>query len=840
MSFNETSPLQIPSNLVKPVKLQGKDTLSEKFNFDLIGTNGYIEIDPFIVKFSGFEAGKVNIAKTRIINCSSKSQRVHILPPSTPFFSIKFDKKGQLAPGMSEDIFIHFTPNDYKYYFDCIRVHTSEEQLQIPIHAYPVMNREGDKEIFPRVIDFGICTIGSVHNMRFPLSCKIPLNFEYEFVLKREASEIRLTPSKGLIPGKGSVEIEVSFNPTSALTIVSEYELTVSQFDFEPIKVKIMGSGKLKDKNQNETINDRSLKKTKLNKLDHIRISAVDNLKGISEKASESLTTFLNMKDQEKLLKESIPPIAEENNKTYKPLIQSQKSHYENSFSPKKKGYNLSDLTRMTAREGVITSERQTLEKQFLERFNQIQMLDKEKNIKFFQCIGDPQLRQDEIDSIKKEKEDNYSEFLSKYENEGISRYQAKFDQGLPVVSEITPKYSPTYDLIKNDNIRKRRRVLHKLMSYVSKKILKSRKKKRLEKIKKFLNGAKSSAEVKKLVELDWQKAEYFGVGKRDFVMFNFQYSNNSILDLRLPLQIETSAANHEKRKFELNQRIGFDDFTPIDPLPYSDIEVMSYSIIDPPMIINYPPIEINRKDRKGAEEEYSISGPTGPVEKVSETLELMEAVPVVLKKPLSVEPYKFVCPHPKLKNFTSYFEVTETDPEFELQPSKIQFQDSLDPRAEGEYETLYREFLTSAPGMEGIRAVSMLPLEFTNYYTHKFNLVSDFGYEENWEKLCPDLLDKAYDEDKFSDSDSDEHNSIHLECPDVHQFLNNLENEESKIKDLRVKNEGDIFDEREGAMFTINKNLENEKKLWCVTLTTKVYECDKNIANKDKLLNLL
>jgi len=34
MSFNETSPLQIPSNLVKPVKLQGKDTLSEKCSFN--------------------------------------------------------------------------------------------------------------------------------------------------------------------------------------------------------------------------------------------------------------------------------------------------------------------------------------------------------------------------------------------------------------------------------------------------------------------------------------------------------------------------------------------------------------------------------------------------------------------------------------------------------------------------------------------------------------------------------------------------------------------------------------------------------------------------------------
>jgi len=121
-----------------------------------------------------------------------------------------------------------------------------------------------------------------------------------------------------------------------------------------------MGSGKLKDKNQNETLNERAFKKSKINKLDHIRISAVDNLKGISEKASESLTTFLNMKDHEKTLKESNFPIAEEYNKTYKPLIQSQKSHYnENPWSPTKKGNYLAELPRLTGREGIITSERQ-------------------------------------------------------------------------------------------------------------------------------------------------------------------------------------------------------------------------------------------------------------------------------------------------------------------------------------------------------------------------------------------------------------------------------------------------------------------------------------------------
>ena len=102
-------------NVTSPSPLLSYPIMFIPDSYDLIGTNGYIEIDPAVVKFSGYEVGKVNITKVRIINCSSKSQRVHILPPSTPYFSIKFDKKGQLAPGMSEDVFIHFTPNDYKW-----------------------------------------------------------------------------------------------------------------------------------------------------------------------------------------------------------------------------------------------------------------------------------------------------------------------------------------------------------------------------------------------------------------------------------------------------------------------------------------------------------------------------------------------------------------------------------------------------------------------------------------------------------------------------------------------------------------------------------------------------
>ena len=46
------------------------------------------------------------------------------------------------------------------YYFDMIKINSEEDDLQIPIHAYPVLNRENLREIFPRLIDFGNVEIG--------------------------------------------------------------------------------------------------------------------------------------------------------------------------------------------------------------------------------------------------------------------------------------------------------------------------------------------------------------------------------------------------------------------------------------------------------------------------------------------------------------------------------------------------------------------------------------------------------------------------------------------------------------------------------------------------------
>jgi hypothetical protein len=89
------------------------------------------------------------------------------------------------------------------------------------------MNRENVKDIFPKLIDFGIVPLGNTEIMKFPLTCKIPLNFEYEFIPKKEHPDIVINPLSGTIPGKGTTEIEIVYTPSDTITVAGEYEVVI-------------------------------------------------------------------------------------------------------------------------------------------------------------------------------------------------------------------------------------------------------------------------------------------------------------------------------------------------------------------------------------------------------------------------------------------------------------------------------------------------------------------------------------------------------------------------------------------------------------------------------------
>jgi hypothetical protein len=129
--------------LYKPTVIIGSGTA--------VGRSPSFEALPAVVHFSGFKTGGFFEEEVSILNVSSHSQRLQILPPGTQDFSISYEKVGSLAPGMRQKISIKFKPEEYKYHYDCIRIRGEDQVLLVPIHAYPIPN----KIFFPTQFDFG-------------------------------------------------------------------------------------------------------------------------------------------------------------------------------------------------------------------------------------------------------------------------------------------------------------------------------------------------------------------------------------------------------------------------------------------------------------------------------------------------------------------------------------------------------------------------------------------------------------------------------------------------------------------------------------------------------------
>ena len=109
----------------------------DRMEFSTVGLASTVRASPFVLHFGGYEVGKVHKQVLRVYNTADYSHRVHVVPPGTPFFKSHVDKKhGVIAPGMCLDVAVEFCPKEWRYYYDCIRVHSEEENLLVPIHAY--------------------------------------------------------------------------------------------------------------------------------------------------------------------------------------------------------------------------------------------------------------------------------------------------------------------------------------------------------------------------------------------------------------------------------------------------------------------------------------------------------------------------------------------------------------------------------------------------------------------------------------------------------------------------------------------------------------------------------
>lgn len=71
--------------------------------------------------------------------------------------------RGLLRSGQVEDIYIQFTPGDtFKYFYDSIRIHAEGDKIIIPLHAFPIINKDV-VSLLPKVLEMGRVHIGQTY-----------------------------------------------------------------------------------------------------------------------------------------------------------------------------------------------------------------------------------------------------------------------------------------------------------------------------------------------------------------------------------------------------------------------------------------------------------------------------------------------------------------------------------------------------------------------------------------------------------------------------------------------------------------------------------------------------
>lgn len=797
--------------------------LLEKGTFEQLQRNDIIETRPHILHFGGYQLHKEHSHVLRILNISPSSLRLAIIAPATPHFRIAYDKKGLLAPGMSEDIIVTFTPHEWRYYHDTVKIHCGDlsENLVVPIHAYPAANDVA----LPRIVDFGNVAIGKSRTREIPLSCKIPIKFEFEITVLESHPDIDIAPLAGIIPPDGTTSVHITFTPSNHRTAHAEVQFNIAQFDFEPITVTIVGScvpdlhrkGVLEvENNEVRTMTAQTLHDTVMTKMGTLR--GKRGRKPIETKmpaprADQQSTNHVPRQTAGKM------PL-----KDLSGFIREQREMAERRRRKAEASTNDDDAEGADADD----DDRQAVELRFEMRYREVAKYDQDKELKSMVAIGEDPPTQDEVDAVLAARRERHARLLQSRIRDDTARVQSVLSQEpLAVPIAFKPASAPHWDENANDIFSMRLQVIDRFVRAGSKCLMQVRARRRLQRLVEALRGAgvADRASCKAWVESE-NKAFAAGLLRTEDDREGALLVVDMPVDFVLPPQIPTSQAlmsTEDRQPVEVMPLDNFETFPPASTSDRLDYKVLQYEHYAAPPPPAYMKLNEDRPKYQAALEELSVRGTRGDAFDGAEAA--LEMPASCLLPPLH-DPLSLLVPSTSCRTFVGYPDAAECDIEYRLS----QMAPSIEPFASE--PLLPPDLLTLEEPMLGTwRRVRRLrePFEHFDPMPGYFvegggpygpRLGSDFGGER-----LSFLPVGGFERDIPSDTDSDEREDFEMPVPGEEEF-------QRALRQMQAPISSDLWTKQREAEERLQRRCDANNRV----VRERLRELNKDLDSRNKL----
>ena len=842
--------------------------LREDYKYDNEGANGLFEANPRIVKISGFELNKRIMTKIDIINKSKYSERIIILPPTSPNFKIRYTKRGQIAPGLSETIYLFFTPSEYKYYTDNICINCPGNKIIIPIHAYPRMNIFV-KEYIPKLIDFGNIPIDSTVSKNISVKNLIDQNFKYKITPMNDYPEIKIDKMEDTFYEMRDNLIKITISPKKYGIFKADYEFQVSEVDFQPYIFTVFATcnsfetsnvffprylAPLKTKKKKEEENMMALQNEEKENNDEIKeeeksnkinISKIENMNETMKSEKENLENNNIIKDTvltEEERKESNRNIKTPNNSQIRKEKEEKKEEKKNeeNIDEKKEENKLeesiaSDITRP---ESKILSRFKDLpsskEKEFLQYYNNNDDRIQAKEFKYIRFIGKEPLNEKETNDLLDERNTALKNIVDYNCKIDKGRHKPELDKEKCVIDRDQEYYlKPNFNSNQNDNFFKTRHYFKIFLKGITKVIIRKRAEQRIKKLNEMLNkhSIRNKESFANYCDQDW--INFFSKDQQsvnddksfNFMQMKFIPPQKLLLREKVWLTNEYSL-NSLKQNIPHENNINLEEYETLKDLERNDLQVINYNKFENPGLTQFD-INLGEKViRPSCESENLIRKERGDTEfdplKHKELFELSDK----FMEHIYTEPKDLIFGNPLLKNYKSLNKFNECDIDYNLQPREIK---ECYLKNSSYQNDIYMKLNLSFTDNDKIRTrlIDNESMFMDNSFNFNFSEMKKLNQSDQ-KDLYIKKTEKV-DEDNFI---------FELTKEDDKAIVDNIEKEDNEIKTMRDMNKEGTFDIRKQEKINLENKFSAIKKKWMSLVPTYIEYINSGIKNpSNKLL---